>query len=132
VTALEVRETYINVDGYDGGPVQFGESGWQPAYASTRGGVFRDVRAEFGGCISKMYRDRKITGTDAQTNPYPAMPASAKRSERWTVDEVGWVFRKRMRYEDARRDPDTGRYRASDYYTREVWVEVRDQDRASR
>ena len=86
---MKVRETYINATkGH-----RFGDSGgWIDAHADTVGGAFRAARAEFGRCVGKVYVD--TTGGGAK--------------------QVGWVFQKRMRYDD---DP-------KDSYLREVWVEV--------
>lgn len=90
---LKVRETYLNeTKGY-----VFGESEVMDAYAETTGEVFRNAQEEFGRCVSKMYRDV------AEGPPI----------------QVGWVFQKRMTYEDSRRP-----FAENDYYLREVWVEV--------
>lgn len=58
------------------------------------GKLYRALRDEYGRCVSKVY----IT-----TRTEDGVP-------------VGWVFKKRMEYEDAR--PDQGEER---FYTREVW-----------
>lgn len=93
MSTLKIRETYVNeTKGH-----QFGQSEVMDAYADTVGELFRDMQEEFGRCISKMYRD--VAGR-------PPI-------------QVGWVFQKRMVYEDARRP-----YTENDYYLREVWVEV--------
>lgn len=63
---------------------------------ADKGSLFRAMQREFGRCASTMYVDKK----DGKTLP------------------VGWVFQKRMRYEDARTDT------PNDYYIREAWVEV--------
>lgn len=92
--ALMIRESYVNATrGY-----RFGDTDWNEAYTDDRGQLFRDLRKEYGRA-SKMYRD----GADGK------------------AIHVGWVFTKRMKYEDAR-----GNDRERDYYTREVWVEVRE------
>lgn len=92
---LMTSESYVNqTKGY-----RFGDSGSEPIeqYAETVGELFRDLQQEFGRCVGKMYRDQPDGG----------------------VIQVGWVFEKRMTYEDARRP-----YSEDDFYTREVWVEV--------
>ena len=58
------------------------------------GSVFRDLQREYGGCTSKVYLDNP----EDQARPHV----------------VGWVFEKRMQYEDDPRQT----------YMREVWVEV--------
>lgn len=91
---LMTSETYVNVtEGY-----QFGSTD-RPIeqLAESVGELFRDMQQEFGRCIGKMYRDLADGG----------------------VIQVGWVFQKRMTYEDSRRP-----YTERDFYTREVWVEV--------
>jgi len=61
--------------------------------------LYKDMKGEWGGKVSKMFRD-------------------VKKGDKWEVVQVGWVFTKKMRYEDARGNgPD-------DYYSREAWVEV--------
>jgi hypothetical protein len=91
---LLIRESFLNqTKGY-----HFGESEWYEPYNDTRGSLYRTLQKEYGRCESKMYTDS---------------PSGTK--------EIGWVFSKRMLYEDARRP-----YNDSDYYIREVWVEVRE------
>jgi len=127
---FQVRETYTNATTN----TRFGESdGWIDAYATTRGAVYRCARDEYGAPVSKMYRDVRHTtvAPPASVPPFPAAPspASERTAETWTVEEIGWVFRKRMVYEDARPTCYSNgkpRYRASDYYMREAWVEVRE------
>jgi hypothetical protein len=88
-----MRETFINkTKGY-----RYGDSDWYEAFTDNRGRLFSSLRREYGGCVSKMYREQK-DGPDIQ---------------------CGWIFKKRVKYEDARgNDPE------QDYYVREVWVEV--------
>lgn len=95
--ALYVSESYVNATkGYE-----FGESGPQEAYTDDPGELFRALRREYGRCIGKVYVDDRSGD--------PAL-----------VRAVGWVFVKRMRYEDARPgDPDPT-------YLREVWVTLHD------
>lgn len=92
-TIAQIHETYVNETEH----VRFGESGWFEPFTGEAGKLFRDLQREYGRCVSSMYRDTRT--------------ATLK---------VGWVFSKRMRYEDARgNDP------VHDFYTREVWVEYR-------
>lgn len=86
---LWVSETYLNADNH----VIFGESEWYETYTDDLGDLYRDMVREFGRCTGRIYRD-------TETGPVA----------------VGWVFLKRMTYEDARSSDDT--------YLREVWVEV--------
>ena len=94
MTALHIQETFINKTK----DAQFGESDIYEAFTDDVGRLFRDMQREYGRCVSKVYID--------------------------TADGVkatGWVFEKRMRYEDARgNDPER------DFYTREVWVTLHD------
>jgi hypothetical protein len=83
-----VNETYI--DATRGGMI--GESEVFESYHETPGEVFRSCQKEYGGCVSAVYVDTKDGGTQ----------------------RVGWVFQKRIAYEDARTKEDT--------YIREVWV----------
>lgn len=85
---LLVRETYVNATK----EYVFGDSGEpQEAWTNSVGELFRACQREFGRCIGKMYRD-------SDDGP----------------EQVGWVFSKRMAYEDDR----------DSFYEREVWVEV--------
>jgi hypothetical protein len=93
---LQIRESYVNATRN----VQFGETDFQTAYTDDRGRLFRSLQKEYGRCISRMYRDTK--------DGAPIV--------------VGWVFSKRMEYEDARRDWS----KDCRFYIREVWVEVRE------
>ena len=127
MSRFEVRETYTNTTTNS----RFGESDWILTGETTRGGVFRSARGEFGAPVSRMYLDRRVTVPATSVPPFPAVPVTQGQAERvtWTVDDVGWIFRKRMVYEDARPEyyrNGKPRYRASDYYMREVWVEVRE------
>lgn len=89
---MKMKETFINqTKGY-----RFGDNDWYEPYTDNVGKLFRSLQKEYGRCVSKVYRDTKDK----------------------TIT-CGWVFEKRMKYEDARgNDPDR------DYYTREVWVEI--------
>lgn len=86
---LFICETFINVDKR----AQFGRTGWHETNYVDTGGLYRHLRQEYGKATT-MYAD--------------LMNGKSRK--------IGWVFSKRMRYEDAR-DP-------KDIYTREVWVEV--------
>lgn len=83
---LWVRETYLNATEHLG----YGDSEWYETFTRDIGKLYRSLRKEYGGRVVTMYRD---------TDGPPV--------------KVGWVFTKRVRYEDT---PDT--------YLREVWVEV--------
>jgi hypothetical protein len=90
---LMISETFINADkGY-----RFGESEPYEPYTDDVGSLFRAMRREYGRCVSSVYVD--------------APDGKVKR--------VGWVFRKRMEYEDYRG-------RGERFYTREVWVTLHD------
>lgn len=93
---LQIRETYVNQTRM----CEFGRSEWFEPFTDNVGKLFRALQREYGRCTGRSYRDLGQDDTQAPTV--------------WT----GWVFEKRMRYEDAR-----GK-RPDDYYIREVWVEV--------
>ena len=89
-----ISETFVNLDkGY-----RFGESEPYEPYTDNVGELFREMRREYGRCTGSVYVDT----TDGK------------------VKRIGWVFQKRMEYEDYRRG-DSERY-----YTREVWVTLHD------
>jgi hypothetical protein len=91
-----IRETFINqTKGY-----RFGDSGWYEAYTDDVGKLFRSMQREYGRCASSVYIDPPDGGNPIRT---------------------GWVFEKRMKYEDAR-----GNDQERDYYVREVWVQLAD------
>jgi len=91
---LQIQETYINqTRGH-----RFGESGWYKPFTDDKGKLFRSLQREYGKCTSRVYQDTPDGKPDA----------------------IGWVFEKRMRYEDAR-----GKHPERDFYTREVWVTIR-------
>ncbi len=92
-----IRETFVNeTEGY-----RFGESDPCEPWTDDIGRLFLDMQREYGRCTGKVYVD-----------PAEGGPPIA----------VGWVFEKRMRYEDARgHDPDR------DYYKRTVWVTLYDR-----
>jgi hypothetical protein len=62
------------------------------------GALYMYLRSEYGRCVSKVYLDTKSRGTIA----------------------IGWVFQKKMEYEDAYRISD----KSERVYVREVWVTV--------
>lgn len=102
---LEMRESYINQDEH----CRFGESDWYEPWTDDRGEIFRDAQKEYGRCVSKVYRD---------------LPGGEVRA-------VGWVFEKKMRYEDARpifqsTITRSAIYDAKSYYVREIWVELKE------
>lgn len=80
---LWIQETFLN----ETRNVIFGEGPWIETGWERTGDLFRALSSEYGRCVSKMY-----VGDGLQ---------------------VGWVFEKRMQYED-----DT------EWYLRHVWVQV--------
>lgn len=93
---LYVQETFISRTK----DACFGESEVYEAWTDDLAKLFRALQKEYGRCTGPCYIDTK-TG----------------------VRQIGWVFEKHMRYEDARPDS-RGRYRPQDYYLRAVWVTV--------
>ena len=92
---IEIRETFINQTG----GYSFGHSDWYKPLTNDIGDLYRFLVKEFGRCISKMYIDRlQVNGRMAEIH-------------------CGWVFAKRMKYEDSK-----------DTYLREVWVSVRNAE----
>lgn len=92
---MMIRETFINLDKN----ATFGDPDWVEAWTDDVGKLFKSLAAEYGRCTGKAYIERKGE---------PDKPC-------------GWVFQKRMRYEDARG------HKPSDYYMREVWVYLADR-----
>lgn len=91
---LQINESYVNqTKGH-----RFGESGWYEPFTDSRAKLFRSLQREFGRCVSRVYQDTPDGKPDA----------------------IGWVFEKRMRYDDAR-----GNNADRDFYIREVWVTLR-------
>ena len=92
--ALWISESFIDATkGH-----RFGDNEpYQTSYCST-GALYKALQSEYDRCVSKVYVDTKSGEATA----------------------IGWVFEKRLEYEDA--------YRISDknerVYTREVWVTV--------
>lgn len=103
---LWVSESFVNATENS----RFGDSEPYETDATTRGELFRQLQAEYGRCISRLYVDR------------------SDYYGRSSVSAVGWVFQSRQVYADARPDHYTpaGRpvYAERDHYTREVWVTV--------
>lgn len=95
---LQIKESYVNqTKGY-----RYGDSGWYETWTDNTAKLFRTLQQEFGRCMGKIYRDGLL------------LPNGEHKP-------VGWVFEKRMKYDDARgHDPE------KDFYIREVWVEVRE------
>ena len=89
---IYVQESYVNqTEGY-----RFGDSEVFESFTDDRGELFKSMQKEYGRCESKIYREREGGG----------------------VDQIGWVFVKTMRYEDA----DRLRPGVRKTYVREVWV----------
>ncbi len=93
-----VSETYVNADkGYvyiDNPPYE--------SYTNNMQRLFLNLQREFGRCVSKMYVDCK----DGSTK------------------EVGYVFQKRVEYDDPPRYNPYGKRYKPKTYTQEVWVQI--------
>lgn len=87
---LWIQETFIN----ETKGYQFGHGPWIDSECETTGELFRQLSREYGRCISKVYV--------GEGKP------------------VGWVFEKRMEYDDAYRIED----KRERVYLRHVWVSV--------
>jgi hypothetical protein len=103
---MKIRETYVNRTEH----TQFGDSEWYEPWTDDKGTLFREFQREFGRCESKVYQDKRVS--------LPFSGFGVDVPAKYETVPVGWVFAKRMRYEDARF---TNR---DDFYIREVWVEV--------
>lgn len=89
---LEVKEVFLNkTKGY-----RFGDCEWYESFTDNLGLLFRQYQKLYGKCVSRVYVDQAMG--DGTMNTY----------------QVGWVFEKKMKYEDC-----------NDFYIREVWVEYR-------
>jgi hypothetical protein len=89
---LMVRESHVNqTKGY-----RIGDDFDYEAHTDNKGKLFRYMQREYGRCTSKVYVDTK-EGTKT----------------------IGWVFVKKMEYDDWRPT-----MRGDRYYVREVWVTV--------
>lgn len=87
-----IQETFINeTKGYICGNTD----PYEP-FTDNIGRLFLSLQKEYGKCVSRMY-------VDPDGKP------------------IGWIFQKKMHYEDARTN------RADDYYIQEVWVTLLDQ-----
>lgn len=95
---LWIKETFVNATANH----MIGIDPWYETRYSDRGALFRSLQKEYGRAVA-MHSDVPGQGFIGSH----------------TASNVGWVFTKRMRYEDARGNgPD-------DHYIREVWVSVR-------
>lgn len=91
-----IQESYINATkGY-----RFGDSDQYESFTDDIKTLFQSLQREYGRCVSRVYVDR-----EGQTQPIA----------------VGWVFQKRMQYEDARNN------HQESYYVREVWIMLFDE-----
>lgn len=91
---FEIQEININqTRGH-----RLGNSAWFLPFTQDKKKLFKILKKEYGRCISKAYID---------------LPDE-------TPQEVGWVFEKKMKYEDARSN------NPEDFYVREVWVVYRE------
>ena len=80
----------------------YGDSGWQETWTDDIGRLYRDLQSEYGRCTGHVYVDT----TDGESVP------------------VGWVFVKRVEYDDANRYG----FRGDRTYLREVWVSFGERD----
>jgi hypothetical protein len=102
---MRIRETWIDATREAG----IGESGWYEPYTDDRGELFRAMQREYGGCVSKVYRE--VPQGDASANPGVAAPAADRQAI--VTETGGWVFSKRQQYTDSNAT-----------YVAETWVEV--------
>lgn len=89
---LHIQESYVNAtEGY-----RLADLGVYETYFEDDevGKLFRSCQKEYGRCVSKVYVDSKIG------DPM----------------HVGWVFRKKVKYEDV-----------DEYFTQEVWITLHDK-----
>jgi hypothetical protein len=93
---LRVQEDFINLTK----STRYGEGEpTETCYESNdTGGLCARLAGEYGRCTSKVYLDTKSRGTIA----------------------IGWVFQKKVEYDDAYRYDDKGKRE----YLREVWVTI--------
>ena len=93
-----ISESFINATT----ETRYGDSGWYRPFTDDVGRLYRSLQSEYGRCTGHGYIDT----TSGETVP------------------VGWVFVKRVEYDDA------GRYgfRGERTYLREVWVSVGERD----
>ncbi len=90
---LWIQESFINVTRH----CRLGDGEPEETGSETTGELYASLRAIYGKCVSKVYLDTEY-GTIA----------------------VGWVFQKKMEYEDAYRFSD----KSERVYLQEVWVTV--------
>lgn len=99
-----LQETFVNeTKGYI---FSVGDA-YEP-WTDNIGRLFRDMQKEYGRCVSKQYIEQP-DGTSKAT---------------------GWVFSKRMTYDDCHRGWSSSyihKHTEDCYYTREVWVTVLDK-----
>lgn len=89
---LFIKETYVNAtENYIIGD----SDGYFESFTADKGELYRDLVSEYGRCTGKVYVD---------------LPEGKAK-------EVGWVFIKRMKYEDA-----------NETYLREVWVTIQEPE----
>jgi hypothetical protein len=74
---------------------RLGETEWYESFTDDRGELFRSCREEYGGCTGKIHVDIAMGDGTYDTR------------------DVGWVFEKRMKYEDC-----------DETYLRQVWCEI--------
>jgi hypothetical protein len=86
---LVIREQYIQ-ERDSGERLGAGDSGWYEPFTDNLSKLFRFLQKEYGACSSKVYVD----------------------TPDGTPDEIGWVFRKRMPFDDCPKQT----------FIREVWV----------
>lgn len=92
--SLWIQEEFVNATKEQ----RFSSGSWEETRYETTGDLYHALTREYGRCVSKMYVD-KVGGAPMQT---------------------GWVFQKRMEYDDSHRIRD----KADRTYIREVWVSV--------
>lgn len=90
--ALLIQETWVNRTMGHG----IGESGKYEPFTENVTTLYKSLLKEYGRCQSKVYIDR--TPTDYKSN-------------KGKVKAIGWVFQKRVKYEDSK-----------DTYLQETWV----------
>ena len=97
---LQIQENFIGEDLATGKSWGQEPSPYYEPYTDNLGQLFKSLRREYGRCTSRVYQD----------------------APDGTADPIGWVFEKKVEYEDADRARLTGRER---FYNRQVWVTYR-------
>ena len=97
---LQIQESFVSIEADGEKSYRLGESDWYEPFTDELGQLFASLRREYGGCTGKVYQDTP----DGDPDP------------------IGWVFEKKVEYEDADRAGLQGRDR---FYTRQVWVTYR-------